>query len=190
MRVGLLIAVTVVVLSCLGPGAARAQGRVGVMIDAGFPDGAGGALVVEPLARVRLHAGGSHNGISPGVRAGISVAAWRWLIAPTATIEVGHFFSGDARPLARMLSGDPELDSPLLEEVGYDFASALLGLEFGGGPVTLFVHAGATVVRGQVRGLETALMPADDSSVTLRLEDDPRVTAYAPSVRLGLILHF
>lgn len=190
MRTHLLLVASVVVLAALGPGDARAQGRLAVMIDAGVPDGAGGALVVQPFSLVRLHAGVSYNGVAPGARAGVTVAAWRSRIAPTLTVEAGRFLEGDARPLARILSGDDRMDSPLLEEVGYDFASGLVGFELAAGPATVFLQAGATIIHAEVRGLEAALAPSGDSGVTLRVEDDPTMTMYAPAARLGFLLHF
>src|SRR5438105_2350281 len=46
---------------------------VGVMMDAGAPDGANASLVFRPLSWLRAHGGGGYNMISKGIRAGATL---------------------------------------------------------------------------------------------------------------------
>ena len=43
--------------------------RLGLMVDAGLPDGANAALVFRPFRWLRAHGGGGYNMVSPGVPA-------------------------------------------------------------------------------------------------------------------------
>src|SRR5262245_56202837 len=72
---------------------------VGVMLDAGLPDGANASLVLRPVSWLRAHAGGGTNAISPGVRVGATLLPFG--SGPSATIEGGHYFEGNANGLAQ-----------------------------------------------------------------------------------------
>src|SRR5262245_38975876 len=116
-------------------GAAHAK-SVGLMVDAGVPDGANASLVFRPWSFLRLHAGGGTNLIAPGVRGGASLM----LGSLSATAEAGHYFSGDANGLARNVTGNMAIDVPALREVGYDYVNLSLGMEFGPSWMTFFIH--------------------------------------------------
>ena len=62
--------------------------------------------------------------ISKGVRAGATLLPFG--SGPSATLEAGHYFEGDANGLAQRFAG-PTFSSALLERVGYDYANAHLG---------------------------------------------------------------
>lgn len=168
------------------------NGRIGLMLDAGLPDGVNGSLVWRMTPRIRAHAGVSHNGISPGVRAGIGIAAFPYWITPTATLEAGHYFVGDASALAQRLSGDPELNDPILQAVGYDYANAHVGLELGYASMTFYIHAGMSVLQMTVRNLDESLAPSDEEMDGPRIEvrGDPSLRVIAPSARTGFIYYF
>src|SRR6185369_4854552 len=102
---------------------------VGVMTDAGLPDGLAASLVVRPTSWLRLHGGGSYNLISAGVRAGVTLVPFGW--GPSLSIEGGHYFEGDANNLMRRFAGSSWSSNAALERVGYDYANAHLGLDFG-----------------------------------------------------------
>src|SRR5690349_2181878 len=76
---------------------------LGVMMDAGLPDGANASLVFRPLSWLRAHGGGGHNMVSVGVRGGVTLLPFG--SGPSATIEAGHYFDGDANGLARRWAG-------------------------------------------------------------------------------------
>src|SRR3954471_19015778 len=92
---------------------------VGVMMDAGLPDGANAALVFRPLSWLRAHGGGGYNMISKGVRAGATLLPFG--SGPSVTLEGGHYFDGDANGLAQRFAGSA-FSSALLDRVGYDYA--------------------------------------------------------------------
>lgn len=170
------------------PGTAAASPpRFGLMADAGLPDGATASLVVRPWSFLRLSGGAGYNGISRGLRAGVTLAPLPFWLTPTLSIDYGRYPEGDANPLARRLTGDPEFSSELLERVGYSYANAHAGLAFGRQRVTFFVQAGATRVTGNVHNLN-AVAGGEMSSVTFH--DDPRITMWSISARLGLVVYF
>src|SRR5438445_421418 len=67
--------------------------KLGMMADAGLPDGANASLVFRPARWIRMHGGGGYNMISGGVRAGVTLLA-PFVVAPSGTLEVGHYFDG------------------------------------------------------------------------------------------------
>jgi hypothetical protein len=164
----------------------RGHRRFGLMVDAGAPDGANASLVVRPLRFLRLHAGGGYNAVSTGVRAGFSLVPLSSWVSPTVTVDAGRYFEGDANPIARTVMGDPEFSSPALEKVGYDYLNAHLGFELGRQWATFYVHAGMSRVSGQVHGLSEVLA---DEEANVTVSDDPDVTMWTPSARIGLIFY-
>jgi hypothetical protein len=161
---------------------AFADRTVGLMVDAGLPDGAQGAILYHPTGAVRLHAGGGYNLISPSVRGGVSLLPLSWI---ALVVEGGRYFDGDANPLMQRLRGDDDYHHDGLSRVGYDWASAHLGLELGGDHVRFTVHAGYSYVRTDLRDAD-ALVGAGDQ---LRFERAPQIRGLVPSARIGLILY-
>jgi hypothetical protein len=165
---------------------AAAEARFGVMTDVGVPDGANASVVYRPLRPLRLNAGGGYNMISKGVRAGATWVPFGSWVTPTLSFDVGHYFDGDANPLARMVSGDPEFHSDTLERIGYSYANAHVGVEFGRKWFTFYIHAGMSRISGDIKNLNEEI--GDDSSVMF--SDDPHVTTTVVSARLGFVVYF
>lgn len=164
---------------------------VGMMVDAGLPDGANASLVLRPFSWLRAHGGGGYNMISKGVRIGATLLPFG--SGPSATLEAGHYFDGDANGLAQRFAGS-SFASPLLERVGYDYANAHLGLDFGSRRVTFYIHGGMSYVRADVHNLDsvvasTASMNGGNGSTEISINKDPTVRAWFPSAKLGLIVY-
>src|SRR5689334_19127562 len=100
--------------------AAADPGHIGVMVDAGVPDGVNGALIYRPWNFLYVHGGGGYNLISPGIRGGASLYLLPWVVSPSLNVEAGHYFPGNANNAVMKVSGE-DPDSPLLESVGYDY---------------------------------------------------------------------
>jgi len=164
---------------------------VGVMADVGLPDGAGASLVLRPKKWLRVTGGGTYNMISSGVRAGVSLVPLGW--GPSLSVEGGHYFDGDANSLMRRFAGASYQSNAVLERVGYDYANAHLGLDFGYRRVTFFLHGGFSYIRATVHNVDAAIqssMQSDSSSSTqLSVKQDPIIRAITPSAKLGLIVY-
>lgn len=165
--------------------------RLGVMADAGAPDGANGSLVYRPFSWLRSYAGGGTNLISKGFRGGLTLVPFG--SGPSASIEAGHYFDGDANGLARRFAG-PTFGSPALERVGYDYANFHVGLDFGSRRATFFIHGGMSYVRATVHNMDQVVASAVGSSdgngtTEISFTKDPIVRAWLPSVKLGLIVY-
>lgn len=166
--------------------------QFGVMADAGLPDGANASLVFRPLRFLRVHGGGGYNMVSAGVRAGATVVPFG--MGPSATLEGGHYFDGNANGAVQRFAGQ-SFSSPLLERVGYDYANFHLGLDLGYRRVTFYIHGGMSYVRAQVHNLDSVISsqaPATDGNGTteISIKQDPTVRAWFPSAKLGLIFYF
>lgn len=169
--------------------------ELGVSADVGVPDGGTAALSISPLSVVRLHAGVSHNLVSPGIRAGITLVPLQTWIRPTLSLDLGHYWEGDANPMARRISGDDSIDSATLKRFNYDYANAHLGLEVGRSWGTFYLHAGLSRITAKAHDLDDEIMSdaassgAGSSDTTVTFREDPTVTAWAPSARLGFIFY-
>ncbi|MGE3543287.1 MAG: hypothetical protein AB7L28_05125 [Kofleriaceae bacterium] len=172
------------------PVEAETTKRFGVMADVGVPDGATVSVVARPLLPLRLHLGVSHNGISPGVRAGATVVPFSTWFTPSLSVDYGHYTEGDANPIARMVSGDDSFASPLLERVGYDYANAHVGIELGRTWMTFYIHAGMSRVMADVHELDAAAADHADAQTTISFPKDPRLEITTISARLGWIVYF
>ncbi|WP_428265195.1 hypothetical protein [Haliangium sp.] len=160
------------------------------MTDMGVPDGFVGAVVVKPNRFVAVHAGGGHNTMAPGLRAGVQLFAFEYPAAPYAALEIGHYFRGPAAGWAEALARDAAGDDAMSEDVsvddlGYSYGNAHLGLRLGGARAAFFiqggvsrVHADATVRRHRVPDGPTLLEVDVYSRSALR--------TWTPSARLGL----
>lgn len=154
-------------------GVAAADTKLGVMADAGVPDGAMASLVVRPVSALRLHGGVGHNAISRGVRVGATLTPFRSVVYPTLSVDYGRYPEGDANELARMLTGDDSIDSSKLEHIGYDFANGHVGFAVGRKRATFYVQAGMS---------RTAATLRDDTTSV-------KATMWSPSARLGFVLY-
>jgi len=165
--------------------------RLGVMADAGAPDGANGSVVYRPSSWLRSYVGGGTNLIGKGFRGGLTLVPFG--SGPSASIEAGHYSARDANGLARRFAG-PTFGSPALERVGYDYANFHVGLDFGSRRATFFIHGGMSYIRASVHNMDQVVassMSANDGSGTTEISftKDPIVRAWLPSVKLGLIVY-
>jgi hypothetical protein len=175
----------IVLALLLATSTAGADPMLGVTVDAGVPDGAAASIVIRPVSRIRLHGGMTHNAVSAGVRGGITLSALRRWFSPTLSFDYGRYGEGDANPVIQKVSGDSMFHSAMLEQIGYRYANAHVGLEFGRKRATFYLHAGASRVTGTLHNLSQT---GDGVSVTFT--EDPRVAITTVSARIGLVLYF
>jgi len=155
---------------------------LGLLVDAGLPDGAGISLAYRHWTWIRLQGGYINNTVNSGLRGGVTLLPFYSWFTPTLTLEAGHFFPGDASSIARRFSNDPNLNHAF--NVGYNFENAHLGFEIGSPRRVAFFLRG---------GLSYVQMTADvqpmirDSSVQAQ---PLRIRAMLPSVKLGLTIYF
>jgi hypothetical protein len=157
----------------------------GVMADVGVPDGAIGSLVVRPWQWFRVYGGGGSNSVSKGWRGGFSLLPFG--AGPSASLEYGHYSDGDANGLVRRMASGQFKDSPLLDKVGYDYANAHVGLDFGGKHVIFFVHGGVSMLWAQLHGVNDAL-GSSGSSTVVTVNQDPKIKVTGSSLKIGLIV--
>jgi hypothetical protein len=159
--------------------------RLGLSADVGIPDGAIGSLVVRPWQWFRAYAGGGSNSISKGWRGGLALVPFG--AGPSVALEYGHYADGDANGLVRRMVSGGFSNSPLLERVGYDYANAHVGLDFGGKNIIFFVHGGVSMVWAQVHNINEATS-SSSSNTTVSVGQDPKIKAFGSSLKIGLIV--
>jgi hypothetical protein len=170
---------------------------IGVMADAGVPDGMQGALVLRPWKVLRGSIGGGYNMISKGVRVGLTILPFGR--GPSATLEAGRFFEGNANTTAAKFFG-PGVESsafgPTLQRVGYDYVNAHLGLDFGYKRVTFYIHGGMSYVQGRVYNLESfvqtdpSINGTSSSGLQVTIPQGATIKYTGPSGKIGLIVYF
>ena len=168
---------------------APAVPRIGAGLDVGLPDGATASIVVRPFRSIRAHAGLSHNMISLGERVGLTWVPLSWWVSPTLSVEYGHYADGNANPLVRMVTGDRSFSSAVLDRVGYDYANAHAGLEFGRRWFTFYIHAGYSRVTSTVHNLSAETMSESSGTTSVTFSKDPSVRLWSVSARLGFIVY-
>jgi hypothetical protein len=145
----------------------------GLSMDLGVPDGAALGLVVRPrFDWLRIGAAATHNGMAPGVRFGVTVDPIAFPIAPTLTVDGGHYWEG-AMPL---LKGSPA--------IGYNYANFHLGLEVGNRATFRFF------LRGGVSWLDVSTAHFQSASATSSMGDPSFSGWLAPSGKLGFSTYF
>ena len=158
---------------------------VGLSTDVGLPDGAIASLVVRPWQWFRAYAGGGSNSISKGWRGGFSLVPFG--AGPSVSLEYGQYAEGDANGLVRRMVSGNFKGSALLDRVGYDYANAQVGLDFGGKSVLFFVHGGVSMVWAQVHNINE-VANASNSSTTVSVSQDPKIKVFGSSLKVGLIV--
>lgn len=176
--------------------APRSRRSIGVMANFGLPDGANLGLVVRPAAWLRLHAAGGTNSVSLGFRGGATaIPHWFWHFGPSLTVEAGYCRVGTVNQVLRAFFQVPAWMQDYVQQAGYAYYNFHLGIEFGRGNVTGFIHAGYSYVDGTVRTPNAVSVAAGTSSSAadppqVILGQDATVRVYTPSAKAGLIVFF
>ena len=159
------------------------QPKLGVLVDAGFPDGIGASVLVAPARGVRLQLGGLTNGLASGVRFGLTLyllPSFFEAVRPGVVLETGWAFDNRAAWAARLV---PDAEAAaVLASTTARFASAQVGLEFGSRYFSL-------VLRGGVAWLEIAAEnPAAVSALLASV--GLRRAGLVPTGKLGIMVCF
>lgn len=162
---------------------------LGLQLDAGVPDAAGVVLLYRPLWWLRLNGGLAYDYIGYGLRGGVSLVPWHWVVTPSLSLDAGRFFEGDA---SRLASDTTRAERDLLRHATYQFASAQVGLELGSQRwCSFYVRAGLAYVTATASGRRLTAFAQEkgsDSSMQYSL-GDARLRALMPSASLGLLFY-
>lgn len=154
---------------------------LGLMVDAGVPDGAQLAAVWRPVHWIRFHGGGGYNLAGFGLRGGLSLVPFDAVFSPSLVVEGGHFFGGDFRGFVADVVGEAPDGTP--ESLSYSYGNLHLGLELGSDDFTFYLRGGYSLIEATV----TPAQPTEGDA--LRFEGDGRVSALVPSAKLGFVLY-
>jgi hypothetical protein len=164
---------------------------LGATLDVGLPDGAIVGVVGRPWNWLRVAAGAGSNSISPGVRGGITFIPFG--VGPSATVEGGHYFEGDANGTVAAFAGSSYERSRTADKIGYQFMNLHLGLELGNERFTFFFHGGMSYIHTVLYNANDALGGTSNNplggSTTVVIIGDPVITAWIPSFKLGFIFY-
>ena len=161
----------------------------GVMLDVGAPDGVGVSAVVRPVRWLRINAGFTTNTLSLGVRGGISLVPLTAFITPSINLDLGHYFDANYNELVDRFGGIPLQTRAPINDVGFNYGGASLGLEIGKPERFAF----------SLRvGLSRGSLVIDEAQQLLQdVTGDPDITATpltfrftTPAVKLGFLLYF
>jgi len=159
--------------------------RIGLLVDAGAPVGAGLAAMFRPWSLLRFEGGLNWNYLSFGLRGGVTVIPFEWGITPTLHLEGGHFFTGDA---SRFTSdGGAKL---LLQSIPEDYLSSSLGLEFGSQQrFVFFLRMGLCWIRTRAQNVAAGINAINPgSTTTVKSADNAPMLLQVPTVSVGMLL--
>jgi len=172
--------------TAMAPRKRAARSAWGLLIDAGFPEGASVSGVYRPVPSVRFWAGPAWNYVGFGVQGGIAVAPWRWALTPVLSAEAGRYFGADVSFIANG-DGVPSDLKPLLDKMAYTYAALHTGIEIGSQNAFAFsLRVGLAYVSLATKGSITTT----DSGGGSATFTDPRVRGTLPSVKLGVHVWF
>jgi hypothetical protein len=159
----------------------------GVQLDAGLMDFLGLNAVYRPLPFLRFHGGPLFNGAGLGVRGGLSLVPFHFVITPALTLEAGHYFPGDVSGWLPDTGIDPRFNR-VLEQLSYTFYSGQLGLEVGvPDRFAIYLRGGLTWLNTELKGSGQAFQELAGDE-TLQIQDF-RVRGTVPSFKLGLLFY-
>jgi hypothetical protein len=162
----------------------RRRHLLGLQLDAGVPDGASATLLYRPLKFLRLGGGLLYNYAGYGVRGGVTILPY-FPIAPSLSLEVGHYFNANAASRVSQYTTVSDGMRMLLNDVGYTFAQASVGLEIGHPDwFVFFVRGGLSRVWLSVKNVNAT---AQQLSSNVYYADDPAVGLNTPTVKVGCI---
>ncbi len=163
--------------------------RFGALVDAGAPDGVGASALMRPWRWVRVHAGAAKNSLGFGVRGGLSFTPLELYVSPTLDFEGGRYFNADYDKLLSQLRGQPTTTATGIQDVGYNFVSTRVGLEFSPSRyVTLFGGVGLSWWFIRVGDVKSFIRDAEGDAEITAKPLDLRITS--PALKLGLIVYF
>jgi hypothetical protein len=162
---------------------------LGVMLDVGAPDGVGVSAVVRPVRWLRINAGFTTNTLSLGVRGGISLIPLTAFVTPSINLDVGHYFDANYNKLVDRFGGIPLQTSVPINDVGFNYGGASLGLEFGK-PDRFSVSLRVGLSRGSLV-IDEAQQLLQDVTGDQDITATPLTFRFTtPAVKLGFLLYF
>ncbi|GEJ56051.1 hypothetical protein [Anaeromyxobacter diazotrophicus] len=168
----------------------RRRHILGLQLDGGVPDGAAATVIYRPLNFLRLGGGLLYNSAGYGVRGGVTVAPY-FPIAPSLTLEAGHYFNANAASAVARYTHVSDAVRPLLQDVGYTFAEASIGLELGHPDwFVFFVRGGLSHVWTSVKNANAAAQQITSGSAKVTYFGDPNVELNIPDVKVGFLFFF
>jgi hypothetical protein len=158
--------------------------RVGLLVDAGVPTGAGVSGMFRPWRFLRVEGGLNWNYLSFGLRGGVTVIPFEWAVTPTLHLEGGHFFPGDASRFVN--DPGPKI---LLGHVPEDYWSASLGLEIGSQQrFVFFLRAGLSWIRSEAQNVAQAINAQNPgSTTTVKSAGSAPLLLQTPTVGVGVL---
>jgi hypothetical protein len=161
-------------------------------MDVGFPDGLMVGASYRPVPWLRAQASAGSNAIGVGLRGGLT-----WIpfgMGPSLTLEGGNYFDGDANGVMSTFAGDKYDSNQTAKRIGYQFANGHVGLDFGRGAFSFFVHGGMSYIRAKVHDVNDVLggqtNNPEGTGTLITVKGEPSVVAWLPSFKLGFAVFF
>lgn len=157
--------------------------HIGLVLDGGVPTGAGLAAMFRPWSFIRLEGGVNYNYLSFGLRGGVTLIPFEFLVTPTLHAEGGHFFDGDAS----RFSSDAAVKM-VLKSVPADYLAASVGLEFGSQQGSVFfLRAGMNWTFTEARNVAAAINAGASGPPPVKSAAPISILARTPTFSFGWV---
>ena len=176
-----------------GDGGSQVKRRVlATQLDVGVPDGVMVGAAYRPYRWLNLQVSTGTNGISAGIRGGMVLVPLG--SGPALALQGGRYFDGNASAMISTFAGPRYGETPVASQIGYQFATARLGWQLGQRRFAAFANGGVSYVRSKLHRVDESLNDqavfSENGSTRVSFGEDPVVTAWVPSVNLGLLFYF
>lgn len=179
----------VVAKRALAP-ASRERGLLGLAIDLGMPDGVNIGPVIAPTRWMRIGASAGSNSAGIDYRGGLSFLPVGF--GPSFNFELGHCTVADMNSVLGTFFRVSGWIKPYVQQLGYSYFNAHVGIEYPVGSVMLFLHGGYTYLTGTVRGPNPVVVSRnkDNTPNTTVTAQEGDVSAHTLSAKFGAIVMF
>ena len=163
----------------------------GIQFDVGVPDGVTLGFIYRPIRFLRLEVAPTYNVGGFGVRGSATFVPFEFVITPTLTAEMGHYFSGDfAKGISQFTHQTMDAAATAaLSDITYTYANLQLGLELGSHQSFIFfLRGGLSYVWGTAGNLNQAVQALSGNMNVTSKDADYRFVI--PSAKLGFMVFF
>lgn len=157
-----------------------------------MPDGLTLGLIAAPADWIRLGVAlGTTSFSEPELvglyRGGLTLIPLGW--GPSFSFEAGHRNVAPTTAMIRTFFSVPTWVNPYVQQLGYTYLNAHVGIDYVLAGFTFYLHGGATYLAGTVRAPNSVVVDKQ-TSTSIRIAQDGEFRAFTVSAKAGVLYLF